>query len=57
MAITLKARSYAKQKSNKHVILLLLFAILLSTTVSTLAQQNKSLGKNSDRVKCSVGSC
>ena len=50
MATTLEVQHYAKQTSNKHIILLLVFAILWSTGVSTLAQQDKSVGENSDHV-------
>ncbi len=50
MAITFEVRHYAKQTLTKRIILVLAFTILLSLTASTLAQQNKSLGENSDRV-------
>ncbi len=50
MAITLEVQHYAKQTSNKRIILLFAFVILLSLGVSTLAQQDKALGENSDRV-------
>ena len=50
MAITLEVQHYAKQASNKHIILLFAFVILFSFSVSSLAKQDKSLGENSNRV-------
>ena len=50
MTITLGVPHYAKQTSNKRIILLFAFVILLSLGVSTWAQQDKSLGDNSDRI-------
>jgi hypothetical protein len=50
MAITLEVQHYAKQAWDKRIILLFVFVILSSLGVSTLAQQDKSLGENSHRV-------
>jgi hypothetical protein len=41
---------YANQRSNKHIVLLFAFAILLSFNAPTSAQQDKPLKENNDRV-------
>jgi hypothetical protein len=53
MAITLEVQHYARQISNKGIFLLFAF-FTLSLSVSTFAQQDKSLAENSDRVKTSL---
>ena len=50
MATAPELQHYAKVTSMKHNILLLVFVILWSASVSTLAQQDKSVGENSDHV-------
>ena len=50
MGIVLEVQHCAKHASNKHIILLFAFVILLFLGVSISAQQDESLSENSDRV-------